>query len=195
MLERIHHLYHARKTQFILSNKIGRPILYTFKLAGGIPNMIIHNVSQLNEAFIWQDQVGLLTQSLGAAAGSQKIYVNIDRVPPNAFSTKYHSHSQQEEFFMILDGCGTLRLNGEEYPVAKGDFIAKPAAKNIAHQFYNSGQDVLLILDVGSVEKEDTCYYPDEDIYLHKSNGKNIAFKKQSNLDQWTSDPNSNKNT
>ena len=59
--------------------------------------MKIHNVNQLNEDFIWHDQIGLITQSLGAAAGSQKIYVNIDRVPPNAFSTKYHSHSQQEE--------------------------------------------------------------------------------------------------
>jgi len=154
--------------------------------------MEINNVNQLSEDFIWQDQVGLITQSLGAAAGSQKIYVNIDRVPPNAFSTKYHSHSQQEEFFMILDGSGTLRLNGEEYPVTKGDFIAKLPAKDIAHQFYNCGKDILVILDVGTVEKEDTCYYPDEDIYLHKSNGRNIAFKKQSLLDKWTSDPNNN---
>ena len=154
--------------------------------------MEIQNMDQLNEAFIWKDQVGLITQSLGAAAGSQKIYVNIDRVPPNAFSTKYHSHSQQEEFFMILDGSGTLRLNGEENTVTKGDFIAKLPSKNIAHQFYNSGKDVLVILDVGTVEKEDTCYYPDEEVYLHKSNGKNIAFKKQAILDQWSSDPNGN---
>jgi len=153
--------------------------------------MKINNVSQLNESFVWHDQVGLITQSLGAAAGSQKLYVNIDRVPPNAFSTKYHSHSQQEEFFMILEGTGTLRMNDKEYPVTKGDFIAKPPAKANAHQFYNSSKDVLVILDVGSVEKEDTCYYPDEDIYLHKSNGKNIAFRKQASLDNWTSDPNS----
>ena len=153
--------------------------------------MKIHNVSQMDEDFIWHDQIGLITQSLGAAAGSQKIYVNIDRVPPNAFSTKYHSHSQQEEFFMILDGFGTLRLNGEEYAVTKGDFIAKLPEKDIAHQFYNSGKDALVILDVGSVEKEDICFYPDEEIYLHKSNGQNIAFKEQTVLDKWTSDPNS----
>lgn len=151
---------------------------------------MIHNADQLDESFIWSDKAGLVTQFLGGAAGSQKIYVNIDKVPPNAFSTKYHSHSQQEEFFMILDGCGTLRLDGGEYPVKKGDFFAKPPAKNIAHQFYNSGSDILVILDVGTVEKEDTCYYPDEDVYLHKSNGKNKAFRKQSILDQWTSDPN-----
>jgi len=57
---------------------------------------------------------------------------------------------------MILDGSGTLRLNGEEYPVTKGDFIAKLPAKDIAHQFYNCDKDILVILGVGTVEKEDT---------------------------------------
>lgn len=152
--------------------------------------MEIRNANELDEKYIWRDEVGLITQSLGAAAGSQKLYVNIDKVPPHTFSTKYHSHSQQEEFFMILDGCGTLRLNGKEYPVQKGDFIAKPSAQKIAHQFYNSGHDTLVILDVGTIEKEDTCYYPDEEIYLHKSNGENKIFGAQFVIDNWTSDPN-----
>lgn len=155
--------------------------------------MEILNIDSLAEKFIYHDDIGLITQSLGAAAGSQKLYVNIDSVPPKAYSTKYHSHSQQEEFFLILEGCGTLRLNGEEYPVKKGDFIAKPSAQNIAHTFYNSSNDILFILDVGTKEKEDTCYYPDEEIYLHKSNGENKVLRKQSVANGWTSDPNANK--
>jgi uncharacterized cupin superfamily protein len=81
-------------------------------------------------------------------------------------------------------------LNGKEFTVKKGDFIAKPAAQGIAHQFYNSGNEILEILDVGTVEKEDTCYYPDEEIYLMKSNGKNSVYNKNSNVSDWTSDPN-----
>ena len=42
------------------------------------------------------------TLMLGAAAGSEKLYVNIDYVKPGGESTKYHSHSLQEEFFLIL---------------------------------------------------------------------------------------------
>lgn len=152
--------------------------------------MKIINSDALDEKFIWRDQAGLMTRYLGAAAGSQKLYVNIDTVPPKAFSTKYHSHSQQEEFFMILSGCGILRLNNEEYSVKKGDFIAKPSAQNIAHQFYNSGSDLLVILDAGTVEKEDVCYYPDEDVFLHKSNGESRVYGGQSLIDGWTSDPN-----
>ncbi len=60
--------------------------------------MEIKNIDHLHEEFFWKDNIGLVTKLLGAAGGSQKIYVNIDTVPPKAYSTKYHSHSQQEEF-------------------------------------------------------------------------------------------------
>lgn len=152
--------------------------------------MEIKNIEQLQVEFIWQDSVGLITKSLGAAGGSQRFYVNIDYVPLKSYSTKYHSHSQQEEFFMILSGTGTLRLQDKEWIVKQGDFFAKPAAQNIAHTFYNSGNEVLVILDVGTNEKEDTCYYPDEDIYMLKSNEQRRAFRGSDLNTSWTSEPN-----
>lgn len=91
---------------------------------------------------------------------------------------------------MILSGTGTLRLQGKEWTVNQGDFFAKPAAQNIAHTFYNSGDEILAILDVGTNEKEDTCYYPDEDVYMQKSNEQRRVFR-GSDLDLlWTSEPN-----
>lgn len=152
--------------------------------------MEIKNAKQLPEEFIWQDTVGLITKSLGAAGGSNKFYVNIDYVPPKAYSTKYHSHSQQEEFFMILSGTGTLRLQDKKWSVRQGDFFAKPAAQNIAHTFYNSGNEVLVILDVGTNEKEDTCYYPDEDVYMQKSNEQRRIFRGSYADLPWSSEPN-----
>ncbi len=56
-----------------------------------------------------------------------------------------------------MSGKGTLRLNGQEQEVGKDDFIAKPAGKNISHTFFNSGNEALVILDVGTKEIEDTC--------------------------------------
>lgn len=155
--------------------------------------MKILNLENLPPEFVWRDEIGLVTKSLGAAAGSERLNVNIDSVPPGALSTKYHSHSQQEEFFLVLEGEGTLRLNGEKIPVSKGDFIAKPAGKNIAHTFYNRGSEALVLLDVGTAEKEDTCYYPDEDVYLHKSNGKNRVYHEADIDADWSSDPNPSK--
>lgn len=73
----------------------------------------------------------LKTLYLGAAAGSRRLYVNIDLAKPGAKSVKYHSHSLQEEFFLIFDGEGVLRMEGEEIPVKKGDFVAKLQAKEL----------------------------------------------------------------
>lgn len=155
--------------------------------------MDIKNIEKLLEPYIWNDGVGLTTKSLGEAAGSEKIYVNIDYVPPKAYSTRYHSHSQQEEFFLILSGTGTIRLNDEEKTVSKGDFIAKPAGKNITHTFYNSSDEILTILDIGTKEKEDTCYYPDEHMYMQKSNGVRRIFNGTDLNSSWTPDPNPDK--
>jgi uncharacterized cupin superfamily protein len=157
--------------------------------------MEVKNVAQMPEEFVWQDSAGLVTKLLGAAGGSEKIYVNIDSVPPRANSTKYHSHSQQEEFFLVLSGSGILRLNGKEQPVKQGDFFAKPAGKNIAHTFYNSGHETLVILDAGTNEREDTCCYPDEDIYMQKSNEQRRIFRGSHLEPSWTSEPNHTEQT
>jgi uncharacterized cupin superfamily protein len=150
----------------------------------------VGNINHISDEFIWKDKIGLITKELGKSVGSQKIYINLDSVPPKGFSTKYHNHSQQEEFFYIVSGNGILRLNDQETTVKQGDFLSKPAGKNISHTFYNSGTEPLLIIDIGTNEKEDTCYYPDEDIYLYKSNGDNYTFKGDAFLKDWLSDPN-----
>lgn len=93
--------------------------------------MKILNSEILPAEFLREDSVGLITKSLGAACGSERIYGNIDSAPPGAYSTKYHGHSQQEEFFLILSGSGTLRLNDNEYPVKTGEFSEEPCWKLI----------------------------------------------------------------
>lgn len=128
------------------------------------------------------------TSYLGKATGSEKIYINIDRILPGSKSSKYHSHTKQEEFFLILSGYGTLRIDGKENLIKKGDFIAKPAGKDIAHQFINTGDEALEILDIGTKEQGDVVYYPDEDVYYLKDN--ELVFSGNSNLSGWDSEPN-----
>lgn len=145
------------------------------------------NIDKIANEFTWKDTTGLVTKELAKSVGSQKIYVNLDSVPLNAYSTKYHSHTHQEEFFLIVSGSGILRVNHQEQLVNSGDFFAKLAGQGIAHTFFNPNQEPLVILDIGSVEKKDTCYYPDEDVYLHKATGKAQAVKNGQVLSDWTS--------
>lgn len=151
----------------------------------------VGNTDSIAKKFVWTDDFGLVTKELGKSVGSEKIYANVDIVPPMKKSTKYHSHSQQEEFFFILSGTGTLIVNEEEILVQPNDYFSKPAGLGIAHTFFNTGSEDLVILDFGTTEQEDTCYYPDEKIYLNKSaDGTQQVFKEDSLVEGWTSDPN-----
>jgi uncharacterized cupin superfamily protein len=150
----------------------------------------VFNIDNIPDEFVDDPQFesSMKTKYLGAAAGSEKIYVNIDYVKPGAKSVKYHSHSRQEEFFLILAGSGVLRMKDKESPVRQGDFLAKLAGKDIAHQFINDGSEVLQILDCGLNEKDETIAYPDEGIILLKK--QRLAFKISDALKDWSSDPN-----
>jgi mannose-6-phosphate isomerase-like protein (cupin superfamily) len=48
-----------------------------------------------------------------------------------------HVHPYQSERFDILDGSLTFKVNGEEFPVERGDVVLVPAGR--AHQFWSAG--------------------------------------------------------
>lgn len=151
-------------------------------------NKFIKRRDELTADFMDTSPV-LTTLLLGAAAGSQRLYANIDVLKPGAKSAKMHSHSLQEEFFLVLKGDGTLRVNDQEYAVRTGDCFAKPAGQQIAHQFINTSNDLLEILDVGIPDPNDEIFYPDDDVLYSKSKKK--AFKNGHDISElWTSDPN-----
>ncbi|MEM5818371.1 MAG: cupin domain-containing protein [Desulfitobacterium hafniense] len=134
-------------------------------------------------------QSKMQTLLIGNALGCEKIYVNIDYVKPGGKSVKYHSHSKQEEFFLIMQGSGLLRMNGEEVSIKMGDVISKPAGQEIAHQFINNGSEILQILDAGTREKDDIATYPDENVVFIRNKG--LVFDIKDCMKGWTSDPNS----
>ena len=130
----------------------------------------------------------MTTKYLGALAGSERLYVNVDYLKPGAKSAKYHSHTKQEEFFLVLKGTGTLRLAGKQLRVKAGDFVSKPGGKGLCHQFINTGKNVLAILDCGTKDRGDRVNYPDEGVVLIKDKRK--VLKNGRPLAGWTADPN-----
>ena len=150
----------------------------------------ISNIDSIPMEYMYDSdfQSKMKTILIGDAIGCEKIYVNIDYVKPGAESVKYHSHSKQEEFFLIISGKGILRIDGEKVPVGKGDVISKPAGKDITHQFINNSLEILQILDVGTREKDDIITYPDENIIYLKNKKK--VFNINDNIKNWNSQPN-----
>lgn len=150
----------------------------------------ISNIDSISKEYMYDPdfQSKLKTILIGDAIGCEKIYVNMDYVKPGAESVKYHSHSKQEEFFLIIRGKGILRIDGEKVLIGKGDVISKPGGKDITHQFVNNSSEILQILDVGTREKDDIITYPDENIIFLKNKKK--VFNINDNIKNWTSEPN-----
>ncbi len=158
-------------------------------MVAGEQMLTIHNINNVPNDNIDDPQFnsGLKTKYLGDLGRSENIYVNIDYIKPGAKSVKFHSHSLQEEFFLILCGTGILRLNDKSIPVKQGDFFSKPAGKGIAHQFINNGNVVLEILDCGTLNKNDIIEYPDENVLLIKRIG--TVFNNKDKIEKWSSEP------
>jgi uncharacterized cupin superfamily protein len=150
----------------------------------------LHNIDHVPPEFMDDPdhETPLSTKYLGVLAGSMKIYVNVDYVKPGALSVKYHTHSLQEEFFLVLEGTGILRMDDRKLRVGKGDFVSKPPGKGIAHQFINDGDETLVILDCGIRDPDDVIEYPDEDVVVLLK--KRLAFRRDEFLGNWSSDPN-----
>ncbi|MCB2308409.1 cupin domain-containing protein [Clostridium estertheticum] len=150
----------------------------------------ISNINNIPKEYMYDPnfQSKMKTILIGDAIGCEKIYVNLDYIKPGAISVKYHSHSKQEEFFLVISGEGILRMNGEKILISKGDVISKPAGKDIRHQFINNGSDILQILDIGTREKDDIITYPDENVIYIKD--KKQVFDIDNSIKDWTSEPN-----
>jgi uncharacterized cupin superfamily protein len=150
----------------------------------------VSNINNISKEFMYDPdfQSKMKTILIGDAIGCEKIYVNIDYVKPGSESVKYHSHSKQEEFYLIMSGEGILRIDGQEILIKTGDVISTPAGKDSGHQFINNSSEILQILDVGTREKDDVITYPDENVIFIKN--RKLIFNINDNIKNWTSEPN-----
>ncbi len=73
------------------------------------------------------EKFGYRRKSLSSAAGGEKLGCSLYEVPPGRRAWPYHYHSANEEAIYVLEGSGTLRVNGEEVPVFEGDYATFPA--------------------------------------------------------------------
>lgn len=56
-------------------------------------------------------------------------------------SSDYHNHPNLEQIYYILQGTGTMRIDGENYKVRDGDVVYLPPGS--FHQMINDGDDWL----------------------------------------------------
>ena len=85
---------------------------------------------------------------LSAQVGMQRAHLNLVRIAPGKESFIPHAHSVEEEYVFVLEGQGTLTLDGETTPIGPGDYIGFPI-DGAAHHLTNTGGQADLVYLTG----------------------------------------------
>ena len=98
---------------------------------------------------------------VGKVLGSEKLGCTLVVVPAGKKAWPYHLQHANEEMFVILDGSGTLRYDGNRYPINAGDVISTRTGKGTAHQIVNSSNSELRYLAISTMIHPEVSEYPD----------------------------------
>lgn len=93
----------------------------------------------------WNPKSEILGTYLGRAIGLKRTGINLAKIPPGKESFVYHAHHREEEWIYILSGYGIAEVDGEEFEIHSGDFMAFPTP-SIAHHLRNAGDEDLVYL-------------------------------------------------
>lgn len=113
---------------------------------------------------------------LGDAALLTQFGINLLRLPPGAWSSQRHWHTQTDEFIYVLSGEVVLLSDaGQEEVLRSGDAAGFKANDPDGHCVQNrTGRDALL-LEIGTRATDDVIHYPDIDM-ISPSGGKPAPY-------------------
>ncbi|MBV8757972.1 MAG: cupin domain-containing protein [Deltaproteobacteria bacterium] len=103
---------------------------------------------------------------LGDAGGLTQFGVNLLELPPGAWSSQRHWHSDEDELVYVLAGEVTLVTNDGEHVLRAGDCAAFPKGDANGHQLINRSASVARVIEVGGRSEVDVCRYPDIDLEI-----------------------------
>lgn len=104
---------------------------------------------------------------IGGVTGMKQLGAQFIVVPPGKAGFPFHSHRNNEEMFIILEGEGEYRFGSETYKVRAGDVLAAVAGDDsTAHQLRNTGATDLRYFAISTRNDPDVLEYPDSNKWL-----------------------------
>jgi uncharacterized cupin superfamily protein len=105
-----------------------------------------------------------IRKPLGDAAGLSQFGVNLLTLPPGAWSSQRHWHTEEDEFVYILEGEVALVTDAGAELLRAGDAAGFKAGEPNGHHLQNRSDAIALVLEVGARRKGDACHYPEIDL-------------------------------
>ncbi len=109
--------------------------------------------------------VSRAVRPLGRAAGARISALTHFDIDPHALANVPHSHSAEEELFVVLEGDGTLELwnvhaeSAGSAELTAGSIVSRPAGSGVSHSI-RAGADGLRMLGYSDRHPGDACFYP-----------------------------------
>jgi uncharacterized cupin superfamily protein len=140
----------------------------------------------------------LFGRQLSRSAGAQRVFVNLDRLPPTGQTSPAHWHSVDEELVLVVSGSPTLRqLRGqpgdgapdfaeaavERCVLQPRDVVHFGPGHPLAHQVLNESDEDALLLVIGTDDPQDLTVFPERDRIYVKALGTSAPFQRASYWD------------
>lgn len=103
-------------------------------------------------------------KQLGEEADGEDLGCSLYELPPEKKSWLYHYHTANEEAVYVLDGTGTLRLDGEEHALEPGVYASFPVGEKGCHQIINDSDSTLRFLMLSTMDEPDVTVYPEDEM-------------------------------
>ncbi|HEV3155885.1 MAG TPA: cupin domain-containing protein [Candidatus Baltobacteraceae bacterium] len=98
---------------------------------------------------------------IGWRIGATKLGYHAMLVPPGESFCPSHSHTAEEELFIVWDGFPTLRTPHGDSQLRRGDFVAFPTGERGTHKLLNRSDLPCTVVAIANVDAHDVCFYPD----------------------------------
>ena len=117
-------------------------------------------------------------KALGDAAGLTQFGVNLLTLPPGAWSSQRHWHTQSDEFIYVVAGEVTLVTDGGEEILRAGDAVGFKAGDANGHCLQNRSAAEARVLEVGTRAASDAAHYADIDM-ISPAGGKPALYTRR----------------
>lgn len=107
-----------------------------------------------------------MRRALGDAGGLSDFGANLMELPPGAWSSQRHWHSDEDEFVWVLSGELVLIEDEDETILRAGDCAAFPKGSGNGHHLVNRSNAVAFCLEIGTRSGIDVCTYSDIDMRI-----------------------------
>ena len=114
-------------------------------------------------------------RKLGDAAGLTQFGVNLCRLPPGAWSSQRHWHTEGDELVYVVSGEVVLVTDAGEERLGPGDAAGFKAGDRDGHCLQNRSGTDALVLEIGTRIAADSGVYSDIDM-LAPAGGKPAAY-------------------